>query len=161
MWHLGRWSGKASWTGYGCRKLDREQLSRPGFPGLGGKQDLGVEGGQETPSPPGAACLHFVCSHCLFQTAGPAPSHTVVVNTLSVAWCSNAGTLLPLMALPQPWEKGLGTARDPKRPERLELSLPLCCRACPSLENFSPFRCFSHMMFSSPSPPPPVSSSKV
>lgn len=42
-----------------------------------------MERGQETPSPPGAACLHFVCSHRLFQTAGPAP-HRLLLSTPSV-----------------------------------------------------------------------------
>lgn len=44
MWHLGRWSGKASWTGCGCRKLGREHMSRPGFLGLKGRKTWGWRG---------------------------------------------------------------------------------------------------------------------
>ena len=87
----------------------------PGLLGREGRKTRGRKGVGEpgdTLTSHGAACLYSVCSHGLFQTAGPAPSQAVVVNTLPVAPCPHGGTLLSMMALPHPqpeekdWEPG-------------------------------------------------------
>lgn len=113
MWRLGKGSGKAvphlilaqRPKGCGCRKHGRERLARGVQAWLPGHNGNGtwLEGwpGDTFPSH-GAACLHSVCSHRLFQTAGPTSSRTVPVNTLSVAGFSHRGTLLSAMALSQP-----------------------------------------------------------
>lgn len=111
-------TGEVVWKGLsggcGCRHLVESSWQElPGLLGREGRKTRGRKGAGEpgdTLTSHGAACLYSVCSHGLFQTAGPAPSQAVVVNTLPVAPCPRGGTLLPVMALwhPQPEEKGLG-----------------------------------------------------
>lgn len=105
MWSLGRGSGKAVPKGCGCRKRGRERLARgvqAWFPGHEGNGTWVERGPGNAFTSRERACLHSVCSHGLFQTAGPASSHTVLVNTLSVACCPHGGTLLSAVALSPP-----------------------------------------------------------
>lgn len=114
-------TGEVVWKGLsggcGCRHLVESSWQElPGLLGREGRKTRGRKGVGEpgdTLTSRGAACLYSVCSHGLFQTAGPAPYQAVVVNTLPVAPCPRGGTLLSVMGLrhPQPEEKGLGAAR--------------------------------------------------
>lgn len=75
--------------------------------------------------------VYISSAHTAFSRLLAQLPHILLVSTPSLLpGATNAGTLPSLMALPQPWEKGLGTARAPKRPGCLEISLPFSCQAC-------------------------------
>lgn len=82
------WSKQASPKGMDARHLVEcgwQELSSPGLR-KEERGDLEQRGPAEILASHEAACLHSVCAQCLLQTAGPAPSHAVIVNTFPVAW---------------------------------------------------------------------------
>lgn len=133
MCRLGRWCGKAFLKGCGCRKLGRGGLARAGqawLPEHERRQGLGGgEGDRRCPHLP-CCCLFTFCLLTLpFPDCWPSSLHTVVVNTLPVAWCPHGGALLSAVALMHPTALGertrngetLGETRVPRNLTALQL----------------------------------------
>lgn len=89
MWKQERWSKQASPLGLDARNLVEYGWQERSSPGLrqGERRDLEQRGPAAILTSHEAACLYSVCAQCLLQTAGPVPSHAVIVNTFPDAWC--------------------------------------------------------------------------